>query len=101
MLKFTRLSTIEFTSDRKRMSTIIRDAQGQIWLLTKGAESHVLPLCRAADRQLVAITQEHINDFARTGLRTLAVGRRKMSQEEFDAYEEGEFWAFFEDGDGI
>lgn len=71
------------------MSTVVRDPQGQIWLLTKGAESHVLPLCSASDSQLVATTQDHINEFARTGLRTLAVARRKMTEEEFEKYEQG------------
>lgn len=88
-MKFERLSTLEFTSDRKRMSTIVRDRKGQIWLLTKGAESHVLPLCQATSRTLVAVTQSHINDYARVGLRTLAVARRKMTEEEFEIYENG------------
>lgn len=88
-MKFERLSTLEFTSDRKRMSTIVRDRKGQIWLLTKGAESHVLPLCQATSRTLVAATQSHIDDYARVGLRTLAVARRKMTEEEYEIYENG------------
>lgn len=71
------------------MSTIVRDSKGQIWLLTKGAESHVLPLCQATSKTLVATTQSHINDYARVGLRTLAVARRKMTEEEYEIYENG------------
>lgn len=85
------MSTLEFTSDRKRMSTIIRDADGDIWLYTKGAESHVFPLCLASPSQaeLMKITQQHINDFAKIGLRTLAVARRKLTLDEYRTFETG------------
>lgn len=86
-----RLSTLEFTSDRKRMSVIIRDPKGGIWLYTKGAESHVFPLCTTTPSQLemMRATQQHIDDFAKIGLRTLAVARRKLTFEEFQAFEHG------------
>ncbi|XP_058811248.1 phospholipid-transporting ATPase IF [Topomyia yanbarensis] len=86
LVKYQRLGVLEFTSDRKRMSVIIRDAQGQIWLYTKGAESHVLPLCTKTASGLVISTQRHINEFAKQGLRTLAVARRKLTQIEFSNY---------------
>uniref|UniRef100_A0A1B0D1R6 Uncharacterized protein n=1 Tax=Phlebotomus papatasi TaxID=29031 RepID=A0A1B0D1R6_PHLPP len=83
IMKFTRLHVLEFTSDRKRMSVIVRDQKGQIWLYTKGAESHVLPLCDKTPRQLITVTQSHINDFAKLGLRTLTVARRKITNSEY------------------
>ncbi|XP_055682431.1 phospholipid-transporting ATPase IF isoform X2 [Lutzomyia longipalpis] len=83
IMKFTRLHVLEFTSDRKRMSVIVRDQKGQIWLYTKGAESHVLPLCDKTPRQLITETQNHINDFAKLGLRTLTVARRKITNSEY------------------
>lgn len=91
-LNFERLYTLEFTSDRKRMSTIIRDPIGQIWLYTKGAESHVLPLCKTAEdeKPIIDATQRHVDDFAKLGLRTLAIGRRKMKLDEFRQFYEGE-----------
>lgn len=57
--------------------------------MTKGAESHVLPLCQKSSRTLVAQTQGHINDFAKVGLRTLAVARRKMTIEEYTNFDNG------------
>lgn len=93
IMKFTRLHVLEFTSDRKRMSVIVRDQKGQIWLYTKGAESHVLPLCDKTPRQLIAVTQSHINDFAKLGLRTLTVARRKITNSEYIEFSNGE-WAF-------
>ncbi|XP_053687798.1 phospholipid-transporting ATPase IF isoform X2 [Sabethes cyaneus] len=86
LVKYQRLGVLEFTSDRKRMSVIVRDAQGQIWLYTKGAESHVLPLCTKTATGLVIATQKHINEFAKQGLRTLAVARRRLTQLEFANY---------------
>lgn len=86
-----RLNTLEFTSDRKRMSTVVRDEKGDIWLYTKGAESHVFPLCQTTPSQLELIrtTQQHITDFAKIGLRTLAVARRKLTVEEYQTFDIG------------
>ncbi|KAH6856207.1 hypothetical protein B0I37DRAFT_402798 [Chaetomium sp. MPI-CAGE-AT-0009] len=43
------LDVIEFSSKRKRMSIIVRCPDGRIWLLTKGADSAILPRLRMAD----------------------------------------------------
>lgn len=83
IVQFKRLQVLEFTSDRKRMSVIVMDKFGQIWLICKGAESHVLPLCNTKSSHLVAQTQKHVNEFAKEGLRTLAIARRKMTKTEF------------------
>ncbi|XP_058063348.1 phospholipid-transporting ATPase IF [Anopheles bellator] len=85
-VQFERLRVLEFTSDRKRMSVIVRDQHGQIWLYTKGAESHVLPLCRPSP--LIATTQQHINEFAKLGLRTLAITRRRLTAAEYRQFNE-------------
>lgn len=83
IVQFKRLQVLEFTSDRKRMSVIVMDKSGQIWLYTKGAESHVLPLCNTKSAHVSMVTQKHINDFAKEGLRTLAIARRKLTKPEF------------------
>lgn len=74
------------------MSTIIKDVNGDIWLYTKGAESHVFPLCVSTSSQenLMKVTQQHIDDFAKVGLRTLAVARRKLTLEEYQTFDRGE-----------
>lgn len=86
LVKYQRLAVLEFTSDRKRMSVIVKDAQGLIWVYTKGAESHVLPLCTKTSSGLVISTQRHINEFAKQGLRTLAVARRRLTQVEYSNF---------------
>lgn len=73
------------------MSTIIRTSRGEIWLYTKGAESHVFPLCHNGQENLRNTTQKHINEFAETGLRTLVVARRKLTNEEFRTFCTGQY----------
>jgi phospholipid-translocating ATPase len=43
------LDVIEFSSKRKRMSIILRCPDGRIWVLTKGADSVILPRLRMAE----------------------------------------------------
>lgn len=87
-----RLNTLEFNSDRKRMSVIIKNEEGDIWLYTKGAECHVFPLCQSKtplQLEMIKVTQQHIEDFAKMGLRTLAVARRKLTFEEYRTFDTG------------
>ncbi|CAG5058813.1 unnamed protein product [Parnassius apollo] len=79
---YERLQIIEFTSERKRMSVIVRDKDGKIWLFCKGAESSVFPICK--DTVMVDETNRDINVFANKGLRTLAVAYREISLEEYE-----------------
>jgi len=83
---FQRLHVLEFTSDRKRMSVIVRDTEGKKWIYTKGAESYVFPLCANSSADLVSKTDSHISDFARLGLRTLAIARRLIAEEEYQDF---------------
>lgn len=83
---FQRLHVLEFTSDRKRMSVIVKDAEGKRWIYTKGAESYVFPLCANSSSDLVTKTDGHISDFARLGLRTLAIARRQIGEAEYQDF---------------
>ncbi|XP_067641161.1 phospholipid-transporting ATPase IF isoform X2 [Eurosta solidaginis] len=82
-IQFSRLHVLEFTSDRKRMSVIVKDENNTKWIYTKGAESYVFSLCNNRQSEMVSRTNAHINDFARRGLRTLAVARRRVGDEEY------------------
>lgn len=64
-------------------------------MFMKGAESHVLPLCDQTPRRMIGVTQEHINEFARVGLRTLAVARRKLSNQEYINFCNGETYKLY------
>ncbi len=39
------LHVLDFDSNRKCMSVILRDERGQVYLFTKGAESSIFPKC--------------------------------------------------------
>ncbi|XP_012530011.2 probable phospholipid-transporting ATPase IF isoform X2 [Monomorium pharaonis] len=81
-LVFQKLEILEFSSERKRMSVIVKDSSGDIWLYCKGADSAVMPLIIEGTVQEAAI---HVTDFSMRGLRTLVVGFKKMSQSEYES----------------
>lgn len=49
---YQQLEVIEFTSSRKRMTSILRDPQGNVIVFSKGADSILLPLCHSKQEQL-------------------------------------------------
>ncbi|KAH8336644.1 hypothetical protein KR074_012146 [Drosophila pseudoananassae] len=83
---FQRLHVLEFTSDRKRMSVIVMDGERRKWIYTKGAESYVFPLCANSSAARISKTDAHISDFARMGLRTLAIARRLVTEEQYQDF---------------
>lgn len=80
---FTVLYELEFNSDRKRMSVLLK-AGDEVWCVTKGADSIMTALIpKALDRY----TQDHLQSFSQQGLRTLVVAMKKVSQADFSAWE--------------
>lgn len=78
------LNTIEFNSTRKRMSSIVRMPDGRIVLYCKGADSVIYArLKRGEQQQLRRETAEHLEMFAREGLRTLCLAQRELSEREY------------------
>jgi phospholipid-translocating ATPase len=85
--EYTVLNTLEFNSTRKRMSAIIRMPDGRIILFCKGADSVIYSrLKRGEQPQLRKATAEHLEMFAREGLRTLCVAQRELGEEEYRAW---------------
>ena len=81
------LNTLEFNSTRKRMSAIIRMPNGKIMLFCKGADSMIYSrLIPNEQRQLRATTGEHLEMFAREGLRTLCIAQREIPDEEYEEW---------------
>lgn len=84
---YTVLNTLEFNSSRKRMSAIIRMPDGTIRLFCKGADSIIYSrLARGKQQELRRKTAEHLEEFAREGLRTLCVADRLLSEDEYHAW---------------
>ncbi|XP_011879867.1 PREDICTED: probable phospholipid-transporting ATPase IF isoform X2 [Vollenhovia emeryi] len=81
-LVFEKLEILEFSSERKRMSVIVKDSSGDIWLYCKGADSAVLPLIVEGKVQEAAV---HVADFSMRGLRTLVVAYKKMRYPEYES----------------
>ncbi|KAI1843649.1 hypothetical protein JX265_008521 [Neoarthrinium moseri] len=78
------LNTIEFNSSRKRMSAIVKFPDGTIRLLCKGADSVIYSrLKRGEQKELRKTTAEHLEMFAREGLRTLCIAERILSESEY------------------
>ncbi|KAI8675084.1 Phospholipid-transporting ATPase [Fusarium keratoplasticum] len=78
------LNTIEFNSSRKRMSSIVRMPDGRIVLFCKGADSVIYArLKRGEQKELRKETAEHLEMFAREGLRTLCIAHKEISEQEY------------------
>ena len=96
--RYTQLHEFEFTSDRKRMSVLVRcHAHAE-------SKTDAVPLrlyCKGADEQIfarlskdaalnspdfVSKTVADIEQFAHVGLRTLVLAYRDLSEEEYEAW---------------
>ncbi|KAF3938391.1 hypothetical protein ABW19_dt0206281 [Dactylella cylindrospora] len=78
------LNTLEFNSARKRMSAIVRMPDDRIILFCKGADSIIYSrLVPDQQPELRKITADHLEVFAREGLRTLCIAQRVLSEEEY------------------
>jgi phospholipid-translocating ATPase len=85
--EYTVLNTLEFNSTRKRMSAIMRMPDGKIILFCKGADSIIYSrLKRGEQAELRRTTAEHLEMFAREGLRTLCIAMREIGEEEYQKW---------------
>jgi len=82
------LNVMEFTSGRKRMSCIVRNPAGQIILMCKGADSIILERLADSDenKEIVEVTTRYLEGYAKDGLRTLLVGQKELSNEQYAAF---------------
>ncbi|KAF2669313.1 phospholipid-translocating P-type ATPase [Microthyrium microscopicum] len=82
--QYTVLSTLEFNSSRKRMSAIVRMPNGSIRLFCKGADSMIYSRLKPGlQTDLRKSTAEHLEMFAREGLRTLCIAYKDVTEKEF------------------
>ena len=76
------LCILDFNNVRKRMSVILRK-DGKIRLYCKGADVVIFERLRPGQDQLKSTTQDHLDNFAVDGLRTLCLGTRDLTEQEF------------------
>ncbi|KAL0905958.1 hypothetical protein M5K25_024411 [Dendrobium thyrsiflorum] len=84
--EFKVLNLLEFNSQRKRMSVVVRDESGQILLLCKGADSIIFERLSKHGRIYEHDTQKHLNEYGESGLRTLALAYKKLEEAEYSSW---------------
>ncbi|KAL1135294.1 hypothetical protein V6Z11_A12G164900 [Gossypium hirsutum] len=85
VIKYEVLEILEFTSDRKRMSVVVKDCQtGKIVLLSKGADEAILPYAFVGQQTRTFI--EAVEQYAQLGLRTLCLACRELREDEYQEW---------------
>ncbi|XP_052558570.1 phospholipid-transporting ATPase IK [Tympanuchus pallidicinctus] len=82
---FQVLAMLDFNSDRKRMSVLVRDPQGTIRLYTKGADTVILERLRGRGPNQ-DFTERALDHFAEETLRTLCLASKELSEAEYDEW---------------
>ena len=90
VLEYKQLAICEFSSTRKRMSVVVRDLASQkIMLFSKGADSTMMNLIDRTNYQNMdnmKSVSKIINGFSVTGLRTLMLTEKVISEDEFNQW---------------
>lgn len=83
LLIFDILNVFPFTSETKRMGIIVRDtATGEIYFFEKGADMMMSRIVTENDW-----LEEECSNMGREGLRTLVVAKKKLSSEQYKAFD--------------
>jgi phospholipid-transporting ATPase len=80
------LTTIGFTSKRKRMSVIVRTKDGKLQMLIKGADTVMTPRLTSGQEALFGQTDIHMSQYAQEGLRCLLVAFKDVDEEYFQKW---------------
>jgi phospholipid-translocating ATPase len=85
--RYKPLRVLEFNSSRKRMSVIVRQPDGRILMICKGADSVIYQRLRPDhSTELKEATNRDMEEFANSGLRTLCIAYKYLSEEEFASW---------------
>ncbi|KAL1293214.1 hypothetical protein HN51_053864 [Arachis hypogaea] len=84
--EFKLLNLLDFSSKRKRMSVIVRDEEGNIILMCKGADSIIFDRLAKNGKKYLESTTRHLNEYGEAGLRTLALSYKRLDEEEYSAW---------------
>ncbi|PKA61830.1 Phospholipid-transporting ATPase 1 [Apostasia shenzhenica] len=85
--RFDILGLHEFDSDRKRMSVIVGFPDKTVKLFVKGADSSMFGVVdETKNGSIIHETKSHLQAYSSLGLRTLVIGMRDLSREEFDEW---------------
>ena len=80
---FELLNILEYTSERKRMSVIVKTEKNNYMVYAKGADSMIELLLRDEDKnsKILDKTREYLKLFSVNGLRTLMIAYKEISEE--------------------
>ncbi len=100
--RFERLHEVAFTSARKRMAVVVREASGELWMFVKGSPEALVALCSRVvesngERKLGSEERDRLlaraNELGERGHRILAFAFRSLeSTRETDAAEKDLTW---------
>jgi magnesium-transporting ATPase (P-type) len=74
------LHTLEFSSERKRMSVIVEDPDGNLLLLCKGADDVLIQRSQCTKAEQAEL-DSHLYTYAFQGLRTLVLAYRVLDRQ--------------------
>lgn len=82
---FALLNVIEFTSDRKRMTTIVKMPDNTIKVMCKGADSIILARLGNSKEttDIIKSTNDALDGYASTGLRTLLLCEKTITVDQY------------------
>lgn len=89
VMTFQILATLEFTPERKMMSMLLmHEDTGSVLLVTKGADSSVIPQARACARNahIRDVVSETLQSMSLCGFRTLVIGMRLIPPTELQTF---------------
>jgi phospholipid-transporting ATPase len=81
---FELLHVLEFNSDRKRMSVIVKTEEQEIILICKGADNKIIERSNNIENRQEMVY--HVEKFAKEGLRTLLIAKRVLTDEEYQEF---------------
>ncbi|CAI5758671.1 unnamed protein product [Candida verbasci] len=84
--EFELLEIIPFTSQRKRMSCILRNESGKIILYTKGADNVIFQRLdpNSNSEENIKKTALYLEDYANEGLRTLCIAEKELDSKFYE-----------------
>ncbi|CAA2991562.1 probable phospholipid-transporting ATPase 5 [Olea europaea subsp. europaea] len=78
------LNLLEFNSSRKRMSVIVQNEDGDIFLFCKGADDVIFERLADNGRTYQQATTLHLSNYAEDGLRTMVFAYKRVGLSEYE-----------------
>ena len=63
------------------MSVVVKDRDGKIWCMCKGADSIIEARLAKGQESIIETTQIFLNEYANEGLRTLLLAKKEVDPE--------------------